>query len=75
MHSRHEQLFRWLERSLPGSKLYGPYTHGGRAYFQWMVRGPALRETLAPLIRDNLDLLDGPTAARFSAMCERYKIL
>lgn len=74
MHSRHEQLFRWLERSVPGSKLYGPYAHGGRSYFQWMVRGQALREALVPLIRRNLELLDEPTVARFSSMCERYRI-
>jgi len=26
MHTRHEDLFRWLERTFPRSKLYGP-TH------------------------------------------------
>ena len=30
MHVRHERLFRWLERVVPGSRLYGPYDHGGR---------------------------------------------
>lgn len=74
MHSRHEQLFRWLEQSIPGSRLYGPYTHGGRSYFQWMARGVVLRDTLVPLIQRNLDLLDQPTVTRFSDMCERYKI-
>ena len=74
MHSRHEELFRWLERSIPGSRLYGPYTHGGRSYFQWMARGGVLRDTLVPLIQRNLDLLDQPTAARFTVMCTRYRI-
>ena len=47
MHVRHERLFRWLERVVPGSRLYGPYDHGGRRYFQWMVRGTALVEWLS----------------------------
>ena len=42
MHIRHEALLRWLEIGIPGSRLYGPYDHGGRRYFQWMARGPAL---------------------------------
>jgi hypothetical protein len=75
MHTRHERLFRWLLAVLPGSVLYGPYHHGGRSYYQWMVRGPYLREVVAPLISANRDLLDDHTASRFDAMCERYKIL
>ena len=39
MHVRHEALFHWLEREFPGGKLYGPYHHSGRHYYQWMARG------------------------------------
>lgn len=74
MHTRHERLFRWLERALPGGRLYGPYRHGGRSYFQWMIRGTALREELVPLIVRHRDLLDEHTESRFAAMCERYRI-
>lgn len=74
MHTRHEQLFRWLEATVPGSRLYGPYTHGGRAYYQWMVRGRALRETLAPLVAAHLNLLDDYVAGRFLDMCSRYGV-
>lgn len=74
MHVRHEALFRWLERSLPGGRLYGPYDHGGRRYFQWMCRGRYLRDVLAPLIARHLDRLDDHVAGRFQAMCERYAI-
>lgn len=74
MHERHEKLFRWLERAVPGGRLYGPYRHGGRAYFQWMVRGVALRETLAPLIARHRDLLDDHVWGRFESMCARYAI-
>jgi len=39
MHVRHEALFRWLTERFPDTRLYGPYTHGGRSYFHWMARG------------------------------------
>jgi hypothetical protein len=74
MHIKHEKLFRWLQKAIPEGKLYGPYHHGGRSYFQWMVRGTYLRETLAPLIAERLDWLDEHVQSRFTAMCERYHI-
>ncbi len=74
MHVKHEQLFRWLEQTVPEGKLYGPYNHGGRAYYQWMVRGPYLRDTLAPLIGPHLEGLDDYVATRFRDMCTRYRI-
>ena len=74
MHVRHEATFRWLERTVPGGRLYGPYSHGGRAYFQWMARGPYLREVLAPLIARHRRFLDAYAAERFLAMCDRYRI-
>jgi hypothetical protein len=74
MHVRHEGTFRRLQRRFPGARLYGPYTHGGRSYFQWMARGPYLRDVLAPLIARHRDLLDGYAAERFLAMCDRYRI-
>jgi hypothetical protein len=72
MHTRHEKLFRWLEATFPGGRLYGPYHHGGRDYFQWMARGPFLRETLVPLVAAHEGLLDDYVARRFRDMCERY---
>ena len=42
MHVRHEALFHWLMARFPATRLYGPYHHGGRSYFQWMARGRAL---------------------------------
>jgi hypothetical protein len=74
MHTGHESLFRWIERTFPGGKLYGPYEHGGRRYFQWMARGPYLREILAPLLDPHLQpTLDGKTAERYRQMKERYR--
>src|SRR3989338_5356948 len=50
MHTRHENIFKWLQHIIPGSKLYGPYHHGGRNYYQWMARGDILRNQVAPLL-------------------------
>jgi hypothetical protein len=73
MHDRHEALFRWLERTFPGGRLYGPYEHGGRRYYQWMARGAYLRDELVPLLRRALSpALDRYAYGRFLAMCERY---
>jgi hypothetical protein len=74
MHTRHEQTFARLRRTYPGSRLYGPYHHGGRSYYQWSIRGRYLRDEIVPLIERHRGLLDAYTAARFDAMCERYRI-
>ena len=74
MHVRHERLFVWLEDNLPGGRLYGPYHHANRSYYQWMARGEFLRNHLAPLIGANLDLLDDHVVGRFEEMCDRYRI-
>jgi len=73
MHVRHESLFRWLERTFPGGRLYGPYSHDGRDYFQWMVRGAYLREEILPLLECTIDAqLDAHTYGRLQLMKERY---
>lgn len=74
MHTRHERLFQWLERSFPGGRLYGPYNHGGRSYYQWMARGPYLREAIVPLFVKRFDLLDDHVRERFLRMCRTYRI-
>ena len=73
MHTRHEALFRWLVERFPRSKLYGPYDHGGRSYYQWMARGPVLVEDVLPLLERRLGAdLDAYADERFRTMCERY---
>jgi len=73
MHIRHESLFRWIERTFPGGRLYGPYNHGGREYFQWMARGTYLRDEIVPLLTDRLgDHLDARATARFVTMRANY---
>lgn len=73
MHTRHEALFHWLQRRFPDSRLYGPYHHGGRSYFQWMARGATLVHHLLPLLEAELSgHLDGHAHARLGAMTQRY---
>lgn len=73
MHVRHEALFRWLMEMFPRTKLYGPYHHGERSYYQWMARGPALVEDVLPILEDALGPeLDAHAAARFDAMRTTY---
>jgi len=74
MHVRHEKMFRWLLATFPESRLYGPYHHGGRHYYQWMARGRFLRETIVPLVAAHAELLDDYVKERFRSMCERYGI-
>lgn len=73
MHVRHERLFAWLMERFPRTRLYGPYHHGGRSYYQWMARGQALVEDVLPLIEAGLTPdLDAYAAERFRAMCATY---
>jgi len=75
MHTRHEAIFRWLEERFPRCRLYGPYHHSGRSYFQWMARGRALVEDVLPLLeRDLSPERDGHSTERFRAMCDRYAL-
>jgi hypothetical protein len=73
MHTRHRALFDTLTRCFPRSRLYGPYDHGGRRYYQWMMRGQPLVEDLMPLLDEALNPgIDQHAAARYTLMCERY---
>jgi hypothetical protein len=73
MHVRHQALFRWIERTFPGGKLYGPYAHDGRHYYQWMARGAYLRDYLVPLLEGRLSpAFDAPSFQRFQDMRLRY---
>jgi hypothetical protein len=73
MHTRHEALFQWLMKRFPETRLYGPYHHGGRSYYQWMARGSALVRDLLPLLEAELHRgLDSHAAERFEQMRSRY---
>jgi hypothetical protein len=73
MHVRHEALMRWLADRFPRSKLYGPYHHGNRHYFQWMARGEGLVVDLLPILERHVTPdLDGHAHARLTGMTEGY---
>jgi hypothetical protein len=73
MHTRHAALFRWLQDRFPRTKVYGPYHHGGRSYFQWMARGRALVEDVLPVIEGLVTPeVDEHASARLQAMLDRY---
>jgi hypothetical protein len=73
MHTRHEALFRWLMARFPRTRLYGPYGHGGRSYFQWMARGPALVNDVLPVLEEGVRAeIDAYAAERLAGMRERY---
>ncbi|MGH9106939.1 MAG: hypothetical protein ACRDZX_14130 [Acidimicrobiales bacterium] len=74
MHVRHEDLFAWIEEKFPGGRLYGPYDHGGRHYFQWMARGSYLREVIVPLLDEKLAPRVDPVASlRYEQMKAQYR--
>ena len=73
MHIRHEAIFRWLQGLFPRARLYGPYHHDGRSYFQWMARGAALAEDVLPVVESVLtDEIDAHVSARIRGMRGRY---
>jgi hypothetical protein len=73
MHIRHEAIFHWLVERFPESRLYGPYHHDGRSYYQWMARGPVLIRDVLPLLEAaDLQALDSHAAGRLAAMQTRY---
>jgi hypothetical protein len=73
MHLRHEVLLRWLVGRFPRTRLYGPYHHGDRSYFQWMARGRALVEDVLPVLEAVVTPeLDEPAAARIAEMRAKY---
>lgn len=73
MHTDHELLFLWIMEHFPGGKLYGPYHHGGRSYYQWMARGAFLRDELLPLLDEHFTAeMDGRAYLRFQQMKTDY---
>lgn len=74
MHVRHRKLFHWLQEKFPRAKVYGPYHHGGRDYYQWMARGQVLHEELLPILNRHFPLLDDYVRSRIGEMCKLYRL-
>ena len=75
MHVRHERIFRWLESRFPATRLYGPYHHSGRHYYQWMARGRALVDEVLPCLDPaEVASLDAHAGQRLCEMSDRYAV-
>jgi len=75
MHVDHGAVFSWLTSRFPGGRLYGPYHHADRHYYQWMLRGRYLKDVIVPFLDDYLLPTYSMRAyKRFLAMKERYKL-
>lgn len=75
MHVRHESLFQWLKARFPYARLYGPYHHSGRSYYQFMWRGTQLQYGLMPWLESlPWAAIDAPSYERYRQMKERYKL-
>ncbi len=73
MHVRHEAFFSWLMERFPRTKLYGPYHHGDRSYFQWMARGKVLATDVLPVLEAAITPdVDGHAAERLREMTTKY---
>lgn len=74
MHVRHEPLFRWIVETF-GGRLYGPYVYERRSFFQWMARGPFLRDVLLPILDVQLrPERDAYATERYRRMKETYRL-
>jgi hypothetical protein len=75
MHVRHKRIFDWLVDLFPHSKLYGPYTHDNRTYYQWMMRGKALRRDMVPILdKSPWWQIDEHSYERYVTMKQRYHL-
>jgi hypothetical protein len=75
MHVRHEPLLRWVNRRFPYARLYGPYSHDGRNFYQLMWRGTQLQYGLMPWLEaTDWPEIDPHSYTRYSAMKERYRL-
>jgi hypothetical protein len=73
MHIRHEVLLEWLMERFPRTRLYGPYHHGDRSYYQWMARGRALVEDVLPVLESVVTpALDVPASDRLADLERNY---
>ena len=72
MHTSHGPLLIKLSALFPGSQVYGPYSHGDRTYFQWMLRGDELAKVVNEGVFEDLKEWDMPSYERYRAMVDTY---
>ena len=72
MHTAHGTLLIRLCGLFPGSQVYGPYSHGERTYFQWMLRGDELAKVVQSNLFEELKHWDEPSYQRYRDMVDHY---
>jgi hypothetical protein len=72
MHTKHEQLLIKLTQLIEGSQIYGPYSHSGREYLQWMLRGDELAKVVNAEVFEGLKEWDEPSYQRYREMVDTY---
>ncbi len=73
MDVRRTKIAEFMVERFPGAKLYGPYRHGGRHYWQWMARGSFLADEFLPFLLEHMDPeFDPHSWERLMAMKARY---
>ena len=72
MHTKHKGLLKNLTDLLPGSQVYGPYSHGNREYLQWMLRGDDLAKVVKSELFEDLKNWDESSYQRYREMVTTY---
>ena len=72
MHTSHGPLLIKLCGLFVGSQVYGPYSHGDRTYFQWMLRGDELAKIVTTNLFEGLKDWDVPSYQRYRDMVDTY---
>ena len=72
MHTSHGPMLIKLCSLFLGSQVYGPYSHGERTYFQWMLRGDELGNVVRDGLFEDLKEWDEPSYHRYRDMVDHY---
>ena len=72
MHTSRGPLLIKLCGLFVGSQVYGPYSHGDRTYFQWMLRGDELAKIVQSNLFEDLKDWDDSSYQRYRDMVDTY---
>ena len=72
MHTSHGPLLIKLCGLFVGSQIYGPYSHGDRTYYQWMLRGDDLAKIVKSEMFEDLKDWDESSYQRYREMVDHY---
>jgi hypothetical protein len=72
MHTKHKALLEKLATLIPGSQIFGPYSHANREYLQWMLRGDDLAKVVQAGLFEDLKVWDESSYLRYREMVDTY---